>query len=122
METTDPTQAFVRETSLPLYQAQGWMKFLGVMMILQGALTALTIIGIIVAWLPIWLGILLFKAAGHAEAAQYSGDKARLIEALAQLKLYFIINGIVLLIMVGFMVFGIFIGGLGFLSALGEMG
>ncbi len=49
METTDPTQALVREISLPLYQAQGWMKFLGIVMIVQGVLTALTIIGIIFA-------------------------------------------------------------------------
>ena len=121
MDTSDPTQTLVREISLPLYQAQGWMKFLGVVMIVQGILTALTIIGIIFAWLPIWLGVLLFKSAGQAESAQYSGDKFRLIQSLEHIKLYFIINGVVMLLTVGFFLFIFFIGGLGFLSTLGEM-
>jgi hypothetical protein len=34
----------------------GWMKFLGVVSILEGALAVLTLWGILFAWLPIWPG------------------------------------------------------------------
>jgi len=32
----------------------GWIKFLGIAAIILGGLYALTIVGIIIAWMPIW--------------------------------------------------------------------
>ena len=43
----------------PLHDAAGWMKLIGTLAIIQGVLLALTIVGLIIAWLPIWLGVLL---------------------------------------------------------------
>ena len=43
----------VREVSAPLFEAKGWMKFLGVLMILYGVLMIMTIVGIVICWLPI---------------------------------------------------------------------
>lgn len=105
-------QAIVKEISLPLYRAKGWMQFLGIVMIIQGVLAALTIIGIIFAWLPIWLGVLLFKAAGAADSAAFTGDKYRLIESLSSIKVYFIINGVMMLIAVGFFAVVVFFSGM----------
>ena len=73
------------------------MKFLGVVSILEGALAALTIVGILFAWLPIWLGLLLFKAAEDAEIAS-KGDPARLEPFIKRLNKYFMIQGIVTLL------------------------
>jgi hypothetical protein len=89
---------FVREVSAPLYAARGWMKFLGVLMIIYGAFLVFTIVGIVICWLPIWIGILLLRAAGSAEMAQISGDKYQLVESLSKLKTYFTIYGILALI------------------------
>lgn len=47
----------------PLYAAKGWIMILGVAMIVMGGLQCLSIIGIAVGWLPIWLGILLCQAS-----------------------------------------------------------
>ena len=60
----------------PLIRAIGWFKFLGVMMIIGGVLSAITITGIIVAWVPIWLGVLLFQCAGHLERGRRSGAQS----------------------------------------------
>ncbi len=49
-------------------QSKGWLKFLGVLSIIGGVLSALTIVGILVAWLPIWMGVLLFQAGSQADA------------------------------------------------------
>ncbi len=91
-------QQFVREVSGTLFEANGWMKFLGVLMIVFGVICALTIIGIIICWLPIWVGVLLMKAAKATENAQATGNKQELLTALTKLKTYFMINGIVALI------------------------
>jgi hypothetical protein len=88
----------IKELSLPIYQSRGWMKLLGVMSIIGGALMVFTIVGIVICWLPIWLGVLLFKAGSAVEGAQLNGDKAKLVESLEKLKTYFVINGVLTLI------------------------
>ena len=93
-----------REISLPLASAAGWMKFIGIMFIIQGAITALTIIGILIAWLPIWIGVLLLQSAGAAQRSQIQDDANALIEALSRLKTYFVIQGVLYLVGIALMV------------------
>ncbi len=90
--------ADVSELALPLSMGKGWMKFVGVMSIIQGAFIALSIIGILIAWLPIWLGVLIMQSADAIERAQLSGDAAALKEALAKLKTYFLIQGVLYIV------------------------
>jgi ABC-type transport system involved in cytochrome c biogenesis permease subunit len=104
-------QQLVREISAPLFAAKGWMKFLGVLMIIYGILIAITIVGLIICWLPIWIGVILFRAATAAETAQVSGSKMELREALSKLKTYFTIYGVLALIGVIFFIFAMIIGG-----------
>ena len=47
-----------------------WLKFIGVMAIIYGVISAITIIGILIAWLPIWMGVLLFQAGNAAKDSQ----------------------------------------------------
>jgi len=99
MEQTNVDQSTViKEVSIPIYQARGWMKLLGVLNIIGGVLLAITLIGIIVAWLPIWMGVILYQAGSASEQAYFNGDKYSLMKSLNQLKLYFTINGILALI------------------------
>ena len=39
----------------------GWIRLLGIAAIIQGILFCLTVVGLVVAWLPIWLGLLLTR-------------------------------------------------------------
>ena len=103
-------QQLVREVAAPLFQAKGWMKFLGVLMIIYGVMIALSIVGIIICWLPIWIGVLLFQTASATEAAEVSGNKMELYAALAKLKTYFTIYGILALIGVIVFVIAMFTG------------
>lgn len=102
--------SLIRALSLPLYQSRGWMKLIGVLMILYGALVALSIIGIIIAWLPIWMGILLFQCASAAETAQINEDPEELLSALKRLKTYFTIMGVLTLIGLIFGIITFFVG------------
>lgn len=107
----------IKEVTAPVYQARGWMKFLGILLIIGGILYAITIVGIIIAWLPIWMGVVLFQAGSSSEQAYFSGDKFSLLKSLNQLKLYFTIMGIMTLIGIIFsaiIVISALIGGLAF--------
>ena len=88
----------IKEVSSPLYMSRGWMKFLGILSIIYGAMLVFTIVGILIAWLPIWLGILIFQAASSAEKAYIMGNKDEMIRSMNQLKTYFTISGLLALI------------------------
>lgn len=114
-------QALIKEVSLPLFQSKTWLKVLGVAMIVQGIITALTIVGIIICWLPIWLGAILFQAAGAIENAQQNGSKPHFMVSMSKLRLFFMINGILMLIMIAFVVIAFIVTGGAMLSMMGNM-
>lgn len=86
-----------------------WLKFLGIINIAGGAICAITIVGILFAWLPIWLGVILFQAGDRAYQTQFSPDLMPLLQLLQKLRLYFLVTGVITIIsvamMVGFFVF-----------------
>ncbi len=88
----------VREMGLPIHQSKGWLKLIGILSILYGAMMVLTIVGIVIAWLPIWMGVLLLQSASTIEHAQITGDKVALYRSLSKIKMYFTITGILGLI------------------------
>lgn len=110
----DDRSALVRDLSLPLASGKGWVKFVGIINIIVGALYAISIIGLIVAWIPIWMGVLLVQSGNAIERAQMAGDESALRLALDKLRVYFIIQGVLLIISLAVMVLGFvaFFGGM----------
>lgn len=104
--------------SSPLYSARGWLKFIGVMFIINGVLAALSIVGIIIAWIPIWLGILLFQIAAAAEQAFLTQSEGEFLKSQTKLKTYFTITGVLMLIGLIFTVAALVLGGF---SAISEI-
>ncbi len=111
----------VQQLSLPIYEAKGWMKLLGVVLILNGVVAVFTLVGILICWLPIWLGILLFKSASLIETAQVSGEKTMLLESLRKIRTYFTINGILMLIVLIGMGVGMLVAGGAMFAVLDQM-
>lgn len=101
MEEKNTQENIVNELAYPMFAGRNWLKLLGIVMIVMGSLYALTIVGIIFAWLPIWMGVLLYQAAEKVSSAYYSGDKAEFIMAQRKLTTYFTINGILMLVGIG---------------------
>jgi hypothetical protein len=91
-------QNVVREVSIPLFSSKGWIKFLGILMIIYGVFMAFTIIGIVIAWLPIWLGVLLNQTANRIEQAQITGDITAMVRSQNSLSTYFTVYGVLALI------------------------
>ncbi len=88
----------VQELSLPIFQARGWLKFLGILSIIGGVGQALTIVGIIFAWLPIWMGILMYQAGSNIGNAGKFGDKFAFLKSMGNLKTYFVLMGVLSLL------------------------
>lgn len=78
----------------PIRESRGWMKFLAILLIISGVLVAISIVGLIIAWLPIWIGVLLYQSADRAQTAYEGGSEGHAVESLSKLKTIFIIYGI----------------------------
>jgi hypothetical protein len=98
LDETNLQTGIIREISFPLYSCKGWMKLVGVMSIIGGALQVLTIFGIIIAWLPIWTGVLLFQSANAIQQAHETDSRDAMGRSLSKLRTYFIITGVLTLI------------------------
>lgn len=109
MNETNNTPA-VRELIEPLYRGKFWMQLIGVMLILSGVVTALSIVGIIVAWIPIWAGVVLMQAAGGVGRAYERDDVLELKHAMGRLRTHFTIMGVLLLIYILLMLLGLLFG------------
>jgi hypothetical protein len=104
-QPTDPFFQLANEMNT----TQGWLKFIGIFMIIMGGLYALTIVGIIIAWLPIWMGVILLNASKHIEAYIQSRAFNELIEYSRKIKSYFTIMGILCILgMIGLVVWIVF--------------
>ncbi len=86
----------------PLYNSAGWITFLGWVMIIQGILACLTIIGIVFGWLPIWMGILLKGAGEKLKSGFATSNNGELYESSRSLANYFTIMAILTIIGLAF--------------------
>ncbi len=68
----------------------GWVKFLGVVTLIGGILTALGLVGV----LNIVLGIIMLNAANRGKDYTDRNDLSGLVEYNNKLKVYFIIHGV----------------------------
>lgn len=98
-----------------------WFIVPALFFILGGVLYGITIIGLIVAWVPIWLGVLLFQANKALESARATGYRNDLMTAVEKIELYFRIIGIMYILSFVLMVLSfIFVFAIG--GSLGEFG
>jgi hypothetical protein len=90
----------IKRIAEPLYKVKGWMMFAGVLSIIQGILSALSVWGIIIAWIPIWLGVLLCSASNYIGTAFGSNSEKDAQKAFEKLGTYFKIYGIFMIAMI----------------------
>lgn len=81
-----------------------WMKILGVFFIVYGVIVCLTLIGLVIGWLPIWIGVLLFSSAKRLDVLKEYDSPEHAIESIEKISLFFKISAIVTLVYIGFFV------------------
>ncbi len=91
---SDPTTAVI----MPLYQAKGWLKLIGVMSIITGIMYCLTIFGAVIGWLPIWMGVLACQAADRYRIGVEAGDIDSSVDGSRKLGTLITIMGILMLL------------------------
>jgi flagellar biosynthesis protein FlhB len=104
-DNTSTPEAFaiqqMKQTALTM---STWLKFLGIVSIISGAISAITIVGIIFAWLPIWMGVLLFQAGDRASGVRYSEDLNSLAQMMEKLKMYFVVYAVAIIVSLAFVI------------------
>ncbi len=88
----------VFQVTRPIFEAKGWLRFMGIVYIIQGILCCLTIVGAIIGWLPIWMGILMNKAAGNVETGISTRDPRAVHTGMDNLRVLFKIQGIMMIL------------------------
>jgi hypothetical protein len=83
---------------VPVHDSRSWLKFLGVICIISGGITALTIVGLLFAWLYIWVGVLLWQAGDRAGQAMLIRDPLLVEQYLQKIKTVIVITGVVVAI------------------------
>ena len=102
MNIADTTHSITGRLQQLAGYMSAWMKFLGISNMLLGAFMAITIVGLLFAWLPLWIGILLYQAGERASAAR--GDEQKLVEMLDKIRLYVVINSVLTMLWLAFTV------------------
>ena len=106
-----PSEQLIKYLCDNVAKSATWMKLLGVLLIIDGIIMLISVVGIIFCWLPVWLGVIIFKAAGDAEMAN-KGVPQQLGEYVRKINRFFLISGILALIylviaLIFFFVFGL---------------
>jgi hypothetical protein len=79
-----------------------WMRALSVLMFLLTFVLCLTVIGFVIAWLPLWQGITMWSAATRAQQAVYTGAEQDLSLALEKIRQSFRIGVLLVIALVLF--------------------
>ena len=82
----------------PLINNRKWLNIVGVFAIGAGILYIVSIVGILICWIPIWLGVLLFQTSSNLEKFELSGNEEDATLGLEKLVLFFKFVAIVLIV------------------------
>ena len=77
---------------------QTWSKVFGIASIVFGAMYCLSLVGILIGWLPILMGIWVKNAGQELGTYATGGDVNALNSALGKLRNYFLVTGIGMMI------------------------
>ena len=88
----EPVQ--INNLIFPLYQSLFWIRLFAVCLIFYGALITVTGIGVLVAWIPIWIGMLLLLTAKAISLAYKENDEQAFMQFVSRLKTIFTLLGL----------------------------
>jgi hypothetical protein len=91
-EQIEPLQ--INSLIFPLYQSLFWVRLFAACLIFYGALITVTGIGVLVAWIPIWIGILLLLAAKAISLAYKENDEQAFMQFMSRMKTIFTLLGL----------------------------
>lgn len=118
---SDRDDAQVRAACAVMVNHAGWTRTLGMLNFVMGGLFALTIVGLLLTWVFVWIGLVLMRAAralDDARANPARQDQA-VREAMRQLAFHFTQQAMILGVLLVLYVLATLSGSLDSLGSLG---
>ena len=84
----------IRRLVYPLYQSLIWIRLFAVCLIFYGALITITGVGVLIAWLPMWIGVILLLTSKSIASAYRDNDEQAFMHSISRLKTIFITLGL----------------------------
>ena len=86
----------IQQIVMPLVRSRGWITFLAIVAFLNAAIQVISSfgIGIIVAWLPIWIGVLLIQASSAIGRYELNLTEDDLQEGMEKLAMAFKVTSV----------------------------
>ena len=94
IETDTANRVQINTLITPLYQSLFWIRLFAACLIFYGALITVTGIGVLVAWVPMWIGMLLLLTAKAITQAYIDNNEQAFNLTLNRLKTIFTILGL----------------------------
>lgn len=88
----------------PLVESAGWIKLMGWFMLVGGIIYCLTIIGLVIGWLPIWIGYLMKRSSEHLQNYQQTRHPDAFYLAAKDMKTTITIFGVLTIINIAILV------------------
>lgn len=95
-----------------------WLRFVGGAFFVMALPYAATGYGVLIAWVPVWMGVLLFQAAG----ALRGREEESLLPFMSKLRRFFVLFGILCIALLVFTLLILALGGPYVASLLEEAG
>jgi hypothetical protein len=94
MQAEDSKPLQINRLVTPLYQSLIWIRLFAACLIFYGALTTVTGVGVLVAWIPMWIGVLLLLASKSIATAYRENDEQAFMLLISRLKTIFTTLGL----------------------------
>lgn len=94
LQSTQAQSLDIKKLVFPLYQSLLWMRLFAVCLIFFGALTTVTGIGVLIAWLPMWIGVILLLASKSIATAYNEENEQAFILSISRFKTIFVALGL----------------------------
>jgi hypothetical protein len=78
----------------PLYQSLIWIRLFAVCLVFYGALITVTGIGVLVAWIPMWIGVILLLTSKSISTAYKKNSEQAFIQTISRLRTIFLTLGL----------------------------
>lgn len=94
LQSTQAQSLDIKKLVFPLYQSLLWMRLFAACLIFYGALITVTGIGVLVAWLPMWIGVILLLASKSIATAYNEENEQAFILSISRFKTIFVALGL----------------------------
>jgi hypothetical protein len=93
MESEHTLTLNINSLVTPLYKSRVWIRLFAACLIFYGALSTVTGVAVLVAWIPMWIGVLLFLTSRSITRAYRESDEKAFMQMISRLKTIFTILG-----------------------------